>query len=385
VTFRSAFCCLALLPCAGALLLQAGEPPKAALDPNLAYQGKRSNPVTYKVDFSVVVTPPYHAKVLKVWLPVPQTDAAQEVGGSEFSTFPLEAKPRVGTEKLYGNRFAHFEFKHPEGAQVIRHRFTVKTWEVRWDIDPGKVASVKRWPGGFDRYLRSERLVVVDGRFRKLAAEIVPKRRGAAEDLGAVLAWVDDNLRYDHADASLQASALHALEKRHGHCSDYHGLCAALGRALNYPTRVAYGINPYPKNSPSHCKLEAFLPPYGWVPFDVSETQQLVKRIQADPTLDAGRKAKLADAARERLRKGFRDNTWFLQTRGTDYELEPPAARRAAVVRTAYVEADGVALPEPDPANPKQREFAWMTVHRYVADRAVVNPFKDWRTLEQGR
>jgi transglutaminase-like putative cysteine protease len=382
VSLRSAFCCLALLSCTAPLLLPAGEPPKAALDPDLPYQGKRSNPVTYQVDFSVVVTPPYHTKVLKVWLPLPPSDTVQQVSGSELSTFPMDVKPKIGTEKLYGNRFAYFEFARPEGAQVIRHKFTIKTWEVRWDLDPKKVARVKQWPAGFDRYLRSEKLVVVDERFRKLARAIVPTRRGGAEDLTAVMAWVNDNLRYDHVDASLQASALHALEKRHGHCSDYHGFCAALGRALDYPSRVAYGINPFPKNSPSHCKLEAFLPTYGWVPFDVSETQQLLKRIQADPALDAGRKAKLAAAARERLRKGFRDNTWFLQTRGTDYDLEPPAARRVAVVRTAYVEADGEALPEPDPANPKQRAFTWMTVHRYVPDRAVVNPFKDWRTLE---
>jgi hypothetical protein len=146
---------------------------------------------------------------------------------------------------------------------------------------------------------------------------------------------------------------------------------------------VVYGVNPYPKNSPSHCKLEAFLPPYGWVPFDVSETQLLIQRIQADKSLSAERKAGLAAKARERLRRGFRDNTWFLQTRGTDYDLEPPAGQRAAVVRTIYAEADGVALPEPDPANPKQREFAWMTVHHYTADRAVVNPFQDWKSLER--
>ena len=45
-----------------------------------------------------------------------------------------------------------------------------------------------------------------------------------------------------------------------------------MGRALGYPTRMTYGINPFPKNSPSHCKMEAFLPPYGWVAFDVSDT-----------------------------------------------------------------------------------------------------------------
>src|SRR5207253_1471358 len=148
---------------------------------------------------------------------------------------------------------------------------------------------------------------------------------------------------------------------------------------------VTYGINPFPKNSPSHCKMEAFLPPYGWVSFDVSETQRLIADIDKNGEPAAERKAKLMKAARERLLKGFRDNTWFLQTRGTDYDLEPPGSGRVAVVRTAYVEADGVPLPEPDPANPRRREFAWMTVHQYVPDRAVTDPFTDWHSLEKGR
>src|SRR5207248_9795843 len=98
-------------------------------------------------------------------------------------------------------------------------------------------------------------------------------------DLAAVMGWVNDHIAHDHAHASLRASSLHALGERRGHCSDYHGLCAAFGRALGYPTRVTYGINPFPKNSPSHCKVEAFLPPYGWVSFDVAESQKLIGLI----------------------------------------------------------------------------------------------------------
>jgi hypothetical protein len=87
-------------------------------------------------------------------------------------------------------------------------------------------------------------------------------------------------------------------------------------------------------------------------------------------------------AARERLLRGFRDNTWFVQTRGTDYELVPPASRRVPLVRTLWAEADGVPLPDPDPALAGKREFAWMTAHRYTPDRPVVYPFADWKGLE---
>ncbi len=351
------------------------------LDPNLPYQGTKRAPVTYQVDLSAVVTAPYQCKVLKVWMPVPPSDAIQEVSASRFSTFPMKVVPRIGAEKTYANRFAYFEFTEPKGAQIIRHRFTVKTHEVHWNVDAARILAVKQWPNPFAPFLRSEKLVPVDVRFTGLARTIVAENTNAGQDLRKVMSWVSREIAYSHRDGSLQGSAVHALEKKVGQCSDFHGLCTALGRSLGYPTRIVYGINPYPKNSPSHCKLEAFLPPYGWVCFDVSETQQLIDRIKKDKTLDEARKATLIAAARQRLFAGFCDNTWFAQTRGSGYDLEPPARQKVALVRTIYAEADGVAFPEPDPANPEQRAFSWMTIHHYIADRKVTNPFHDWRSL----
>jgi hypothetical protein len=360
----------------------AGDAKKSRPDPDLPYQAKKSNPVTYDVDFGVVVTAPHHTKLLKVWLPLPQTDSGQEVEEKGLSTFPTTVAPRIAREPVFGNKFAYFEFKNLEGAQIIRHRFKVKVWELRWEVDPARVVKVKSWPKGFDVYLRGERqAVVVDEKLRQAVRDMVPRRRGPLDDLAAVLAWVNKNVTYDHAHASLRASSQHLLKEKRGHCSDYHGFCAACARSLGYPTRVTYGINPFPKNSPSHCKLEAYLPPYGWVSFDVSETQNLQRAIRDSPNLGEQAKQRLVKAATDRLLHGFRDNTWFLQTRGTDYDLAPKASKRVPVVRTAYVEADGVPLPEPDPANPKKNEFSWMTVHKYTPDREVKYPFKDWNSL----
>jgi transglutaminase-like putative cysteine protease len=374
---------LCVLTLTGWLSSAPGDgPAKSDLDPNLPYQARRSNPVTYDVDFAVVVTAPYHTKKLQVWLPLPQTDAAQEVEEDSITTWPMQVTHKVARESTFGNQFAHFEFDHPEGGQIIRHKFKIKVWELHWDVDPAKVVKVPRWPSSFDPYLKSDRTVQVDERFQEAAREIVPERKNPAEDLAAVMDWLGKNMIYDHSQASLQASSVHALTKKTGHCSDYHGLCAAFGRALGFPTRVTYGINPFPKNSPSHCKIEAYLPPYGWVSFDVSETQKLVGDIKKAKTLSDQEKSELVRAATERLRSGFRDNTWYLQTRGTDYDLSPPASKRVPVVRTLYAEADGVALPDPDPANPKKQEFAWMTLHQYTPDRKVTSPFKDWKSLQ---
>jgi transglutaminase-like putative cysteine protease len=361
---------------------RAAESAALPLDPELPYQAQRLNPVTYKIDFSVVVTPPYKTKVLRVWLPIPPSDVAQEVSDSRLSSFPLRVEPQIAAEPVYGNRFACFEFHNPQGAQIIRHKFSAKVWELRWQLDPAKLAAVDQWPSSFDRYRRGDtQAVVVDDRFRALRDQIVPQHANPLADLDRLMRWVEQNFTYDHVDASLRASAEHGLTRHRGHCSDYHSFCASMGRAMGFPMRIAYGINTFAKNSPSHCKLEAYLPPYGWVSFDVSETQKLIADIRQQP-LDERTKDRLAQAAQQRLMAGFRDNTWLLQTRGTDYDLAPKASRRVPVVRTAYIEADGEPLPEPDPANKQQRAFSWMTVHDYVPDRPVTYPFTDLTSLD---
>lgn len=352
----------------------AAEP--ASLDPALPYTAERSNPVTYDVDYSVIVTPPYKTKKLRVWVPVPPSNAGQDVSEIRWSTFPDDVQPQVAAEPTFGNRFAYFEFAAPQGAQVIRQKLQVKSYELRWNVQPDKVAKIEAWPSAFEPYRRSEsQAVVVADAHRELLPKVVLQRTDAATEIGAVMGYALTSFKYDHVVASLAGDSTHALRTGSGHCSDYHGFCAAVGRALGYPTRITYGINPFPKASPSHCKLEAFLPPYGWVSFDVSETQKLTTAIRGDAGLSLEEKNTLIAAAVARLQSGFRDNAWYLQTVGSDYELAPPAAKRAAVVRTIYAEADGVALPDPDPSDPNEKTFAWMTTAKFTPDREVKYPF----------
>lgn len=354
-----------------------------APNPQQPYSAERSNPVMYDSELQVVVTAPYKTKVLRVWMPVPPTDRGQELLSSEFSTFPDEVKPQIAEEPLFGNRFAYFEFSNPQGAMVIRHKLKIKIWELRWNLAPTAIQKVTKWPVAFDPYLRGEsQAVVIDDRLEKLLAEVVPQRRNPLVDLQSVMSFADRHFTYDHTVASLKGSSIHALEQRRGHCSDYHGFCAAMGRAMSQPTRVTYGINTFPKASPSHCKLEAFLAPYGWVSFDVSETQKMTAAIRNDISLPDSEKDKLVMAAHARLTKGFRDNTWFLQTRGTDYDLAPKTSRRVPVVRTIYAEADGVVLADPDPSSKTQTTFAWMTAQKFEPDRQVTYPFTDLRSLK---
>lgn len=367
--------CLLTLAVASA---EAAEP----LAPSQPYSARQVSPVSHSAELVVTITAPYKTKLLRVWVPVPQSDSTQTVQQSEFSTFPETVEPQIATEPLFGNRFAYFEFPNPQGAMIVRHKVDVRVAELRWDLDPQKVQPVAEWPESFAPYLRNEsQAVVSDARFDKLLAEIVPQRSNPLLDLSKVMSYTGENFQYDHKRASLKGSSLNALDQKAGHCSDYHGFCAAMGRLLNQPTRVTYGINTFPKASPSHCKLEAFLPPYGWVSFDVSETQKLATAIRADGKLSESEKSELVQKAHQRMVSGFRDNTWFKQTQGTDYDLVPKASRKVAVVRTIYAEADGEPLSDPDPSDPSETKFAWMTSHKFESTPAVKSPFTDIDSL----
>lgn len=353
------------------------------LNPVADYSASLGDQRTVDVDFAVVVTAPYHTKLLKVWVPLPQSDVAQKISSRTFESFPDDVKPIVSTEKKFGNRFAYFEFRNPQGAQIIHQRFRVVVSELSWHVDPEKVQLVSKWPESFVRHFDQPEGIVLNKEFQEVISQMkassVTTEKPEQVNIFNAMNWIDRNLSYDHIKASLQADPVHAMTFRRGHCSDYHGLCAAMGRSFGCPTRLTYGLQLFPKSSPSHCKLEAYLPPYGWVSFDLSETQKLVAKIK---TSDHQEKGRLIDLVRNRTKQGYRENSWLLVTRGTDYELAPPASRRVKVVRTIYAEADGVRLPEPDPANEQQNKFAWMTAHKFTSDKPFEAAFKNLERLK---
>lgn len=365
----------------GAAACGAAEP----YDPAGPYQAEIGDGVVTDIDFRAIVTAPHHTELLRVWVPIPPSDSAQQCESLGFETFPVEVLPQIGQEATYGNRFAYFEFRRPKGAQLIRHRMRATTRPLRWSVTAGSVASVEDWPAGFDPYLRSDAAIEVGEGVERLIAEVATEGETNPANLQNAMDWLNANMTYDHSNASLAASSRHALEQRRGHCSDYHGLCAAFGRSLGYPTRITYGLALYPKDSPSHCKLEVFLPPHGWVSFDISETQKLINKIEADDSLGPAERAALVAAAKRRLHRGFREAAWLLVTRGADYDLAPPASERVRVVRTIYAEADGARLPEPDPADSTRREFSWMTAHAFTSSERMPMPFKDPATLKEHR
>lgn len=319
---------------------------------------------TFEVDSRIAITAPAGTKKLRVWIPLPPTTGTQVIRNRRIETFPREVDPQIAKEPTFGNQFAYLEFDSPAGGQEIRHTFVAEIAQLKWSVDYAAIEAPRQWPDAFDPYRRADPRSEQANDYRQILGEI-QSATSESEQLMNAIRWVDNNLTYDHVQASLSANPAHAVEFRRGHCSDYHGLCGAFARDIGYPSRVLYGTQMFDKGSPSHCKLEVFLPPYGWVTYDLSETQKLVLKTSQNEELTAAERKAIGEQVRERTLKGFRENTWLLVTRGQNYPLMPKASvETVPIIRTIYAEADGVPLVEPDPSNPENKTFSWMTMHR---------------------
>ena len=315
----------------------------------------------FNVDFRVAITAPAKTRQLRVWLPLPPSIDSQIIRNRNLRTFPRERSPEIAVEPIFGNTFAYFEFDSPDGALEIQHTFTAEIAQHAWAVDYTKVANAAKWPEQFDVYQTPDTRSAHAKDYQKIVGQIQAGSVNKPQQLMRAIEWVDQHLVYDAANASLSADPAHALKYRRGHCSDYHGLCGTFAREIGYPARVLYGLQMFDKGSHSHCKLEVHMPPYGWVTYDLSETQKLADKINDDKSLLPSRRKELSDLVRQRTLKGFRENTWLLVTRGENFPLVPAASQPVSIVRTIYAEADGVPLVESDPTGKTQ---SWMTMQR---------------------
>ncbi|MAI34032.1 MAG: transglutaminase [Rhodopirellula sp.] len=314
----------------------------------------------FKVDFRVAIKAPAKTKQLRIWVPLPPSNENQSVWDRKLQTFPRPHQPQITREPNFGNEFAYFEINEPDGPLEIQHTFTAEIAQLDWGVDYSKIINADSWPRSFEVFqtpdVRSERAKD----YTEIVKQIQSVSDQKSKQFMKAIKWVDENLTYDSSNASLTADPAHGLIHRRGHCSDYHGLCGTFAREIGYPSRVLYGLQMFDKGSPSHCKLEVFMPPYGWVSYDLSETQKLAFKVGKDDKLLPEQREKTAEFVRQRTLNGFRENTWLLVTRGENYPLTPNASNPVSIIRTIYAEADGIPLEEGAAAE----AGTWLTMQR---------------------
>jgi len=200
----------------------------------------------------------------RIWLPMPQSDAFQTV---KLKSIDSPASHRILEEREHGNKVLFMELGPEHSGKTIEMRFQVVRLEKAAYTEPDTNAS---------KYLKAERLVPADARFRTVADKIVAGKESALVRARAIYDNVIDHMRYIKCgDGWGKGDAVYACNSLYGNCTDYHAYFIALARAAGIPARFAIGAAlPSERNEGGvdgyHCWAEFFAEGKWW-PVDISE------------------------------------------------------------------------------------------------------------------
>lgn len=139
-------------------------------------------------------------------------------------------------------------------------------------IDPDRVSLAGPLPQNVQAQIkeRPAHLAFTDD-LRRLASEIVGHETNAFRKARLLYQWVDENIPWASAReySTLDSLPAYALKEHHGDCGIQTMLFMAMCRMQGIPARWESGwITGRVKSMHDWCAI--FLPPYGWVPVDVS-------------------------------------------------------------------------------------------------------------------
>jgi len=213
---------------------------------------------------------------VRVWMPVPQTDAFQEVKLiSAKGDLPLKKTH----ESEYGNEMYYAEISKDQQPElhfemvydVVRHEH-LALGVYSPHLEPVALSSKEQ-----KRYLAPDALVPVTGLPAELAVKVTAGQTSTLDKAQAIYDYVFSTMRYDKTGTGWgRGDVLYACDAKKGNCTDFHSLFIAMARSQGIPARFEIGFPlPSDKNSVEipgyHCWAEFFDPQHGWIPVDISE------------------------------------------------------------------------------------------------------------------
>ncbi len=223
---------------------------------------------------------PPEAKSLRMWVPLPRSDAYQSIHGLTVSS-PVAYNR--GRDAEYGNEYLYLEVPasaRSGGPIELKVRFRVDRREhlVPLDSPPARASGGEtREAVPLSRYLSPDHLVPTDGIIAQLSRQQTQGLKTPLEKARAIYNYVVTTVRYDKSGEGWgHGDAIWACTAKRGNCTDFHSLFIAMMRVAGIPARFEIGF-PLPPdqregNIPGyHCWAEFYLEPYGWIPVDASE------------------------------------------------------------------------------------------------------------------
>lgn len=212
---------------------------------------------------------------LRLWIPYPISDDFQQI-----SDFKIDA-PRPGAlviDKEYGNKFIYVKAGQKDLLKDLPG-ITLSFKVLRKELKHPDSSNASR--KSLSRFLKSDRLVPVNGGIKKIAREITQAKAGDFEKVRAIYDHIIDELTYSKDDPKVCGigDSLLTLQYKKGICTDYHSLFISLVRSLGIPAKFEIGF-PIPEDKEEgringyHCWAKFYIKGKGWIPVDISEADK---------------------------------------------------------------------------------------------------------------
>jgi transglutaminase-like putative cysteine protease len=235
---------------------------------------------TFEFTYQVHVPPNTDTSApTRLWIPLPQADAYQEVRSLHIDSPVWYAQ---GREAEYGNKFAVFKPTTEQSAAGfdVTLRFTAVRREHKVAVDAAALQKASASPSTdptLKRYLEPDKLVPLNGTIAELAKEHTAGDTTPIEKARHIYDYVLATMRYDKSGEGWgRGDAIWACTAKRGNCTDFHSLFIGMMRSSGIPARFEIGF-PLPEGKTEgdipgyHCWAEFYLSGVGWVPVDASE------------------------------------------------------------------------------------------------------------------
>lgn len=221
------------------------------------------------------------AKKQRVWIPIPQTNAYQDISNLKLTCAQIpDFKYDLKQEEVYGNKMAYIEVADPkEDLSLVLEFDCVRYEHSRMQAPKNPEPQPKN-----KRYLEPSRLLIVDEAVREKAKTL---SAGKAETRDTMKAFYDEvitTVKYGKpadkkgtgkGDGWGDGATKWAREQCIGNCTDFHAYYMALCMATNIPSRFEIGAYLLEDKKEGdvgyHCWALSWDAKTGWFPVDISE------------------------------------------------------------------------------------------------------------------
>jgi transglutaminase-like putative cysteine protease len=286
--------------------------------------------------------------VTRVWVPVPlmtDTDYFRRHGDTWTSN---AATTRAFQDPKYDVGFVYAEWPATEKAPAIEITSRFSTRDRRIDFAKAPAVARREDRAVLARYLEPTQLIPTDGLVLETAQEITKGFKTDLDKSRAIYEWIVENTFRDPKVRGCGLGDIKTmLETRYlgGKCADLNALFVGLARAAGVPARDVYGIRVADSaefkslgksgdiTKAQHCRAEAYLANFGWVPVDPADVRKVV--LEEKPGLT------LADPVVQRARAklfGQWEMNWLAYNYGHDVRL--PNSAGAPVPFLMYPQAE---------------------------------------------